>query len=154
MQVPGFRQAKFLLFHLLHLLFPATRFCTAQRDRLGSSVFLILLEIPLRGRVALFVSGARDGSRAGFALDAVTFTGAASSGGGHSADRGGGYGTAASSGSRLMRVLGGGHSADRGDASGAAVPSGLGLLRVLGGGHSADHGGSAGAGYGCLPLRS
>ena len=67
------------------------------------------------------VSGARDGSRAGFALDAVTFTAAASSGGGHSADRGGGYGTAASSGSRLMRVLGGGHSADHGGSAGAGL---------------------------------
>ena len=100
MQVPGFRQAKFLLFPLLHLLFPATRFCTAQRDRLGSSVFLILLETPLRGEVALLLEK-EDGSRAGFALDAVTLTAAASSGGGHSADRGGGYGAAASSGSRL-----------------------------------------------------
>ena len=145
MQVPGFRQAKFLLFPLLHLLFPATRFCTAQRDRLGSSVFLILLEIPLRGGVALFLEQETDPVLVS-ALDAVTFTAAASSGGGHSADRGGGYGAAASSGSRLMRVLGGGHSADRDGASGAAAPSGLGLLRVLGGGHSADHGGSAGAG--------
>ena len=145
MQVPGFRQAKFLLFPLLHLLFPATRFCTAQRDRLGSSVFLILLETPLREESGI-VTGERDGSRAGSALDAVTFTAAASSGGGHSADRGGGYGAAASSGSRLMRVLGGGHSADRNGASCAAASSGLGLLRVLGGGHSADHGGAAGAG--------
>ena len=67
------------------------------------------------------VTGARDGSRAGSALDAVTFTAAASSFGGHSADRGGGYGAATSSGSRLMRVLGGGHSADHGGSAGAGL---------------------------------
>ena len=33
-----------------------------------------------------------------------------------------------------MRVLGGGHSVDRNGTSGAAASSGLGLLRVLGGG--------------------
>ena len=101
---------------------------TAQRDRLGSSVFLILLETPLRGEVALLLpyggsgiaTGEGDGSRAGFALDAVTLTAAASSGGGH--------------------------SADLTDTSGAAASSGLGLLRVLGGGHSAEHGGASGAG--------
>ena len=82
-------------------------------------------------------TGEGDGSRADFALDAVTLTAAASSGGGHSADRGGGY-------SRLLRVLGGGHSADRNGASGAAAS--LGSCRVLGGGHSADRGGASGAG--------
>ena len=97
---------------------------------------------PPTGRSGI-ATGEGDGSRAGFALDAVTLTAAASSGGGHSADRGGGYGAAASSGSRLIRVLGGGHSADRTDTSGAAASSGLGLLRVLSGGHSAEHGGGA-----------
>ena len=147
MQVPGFRQAKFLLFPLLHLLFSGHQVLHSTTRQTGKQcIFDSSGNTPTGGEWGSIVTGGRDGSRAGSALDAVTFTAAASSGGGHSADRGGGYGAAASSGSRLMRVLGGGHSADCHGASCAAASSGLGLLRVLGGGHSADHGGSAGAG--------
>ena len=49
-------------------------------------------------------------------------------------------------------MLGGGHSADRNGASGAAASAGSCLLRVLGGGHSADHGGASGAGMVCSGL--
>ena len=66
MQVPGFRQAKFFLFPLLRLLFPATRFCTAQRDRLGSSVFFDSSGNPPLGRSGI-ASGEGDRAVSSFA---------------------------------------------------------------------------------------
>ena len=91
MQVPGFRQAKFLLFPLLHLLFSGHQVLHSTTRQTGKQCIFDSSGNPPTGRTSI-VTGERDGSCAGSALDAVTFTAAASSGGGHSADRGGGYG--------------------------------------------------------------
>ena len=125
MQVSGFRQAKFLLFPLLH--FHQVLHSTTRQT--GKQCIFDSSGNPPTGESSI-VSGARDGSRAGFALDAVAFTAAASSGGGRSADRGGDYGAAAPSGLGLLRVLGGGHSARGGSAGAGLVACRSGLEHV------------------------